>query len=272
MKRRPCVLAALLAGGLSLGPGLADERRFTYTYEPETLPAGALEFENWITLGAGRTADVGQSDYTRWDLRQELEYGVSDAYTLALYLNETATSFQDPSTDADVSDFEFGGVSLENRFNVLNPATHAVGLTLYLEGTYAGSEAEIEEKLILGQRHGDWKWALNLEHATEWEDHLGKVEGELGASIGLARDLGSRWSLGLEFRSHTILPDYERVESTALFLGPVVSYHQEKWWLAFGVLPQIHGWNHDGNPDGNSSLDLAEHERLNVRLLLGINF
>ena len=272
MKRQNCLLAALLAGGLILVPGLADERRFTYTYEPETLPAGALEFENWITLRAGRSDDVGQSDYTRWNLRQELEYGVSDRYTLALYLNETSTSYRDPATDVDVSGFEFGGISLENRYSVLNPAEHAVGLTFYLEGTYAGDEAEVEQKVILGRRHGDWKWALNLEHATEWEDHLGEVEGELGASLGVARDLGARWSLGLELRSHTILPGYEEVDSTALFVGPVVGYRQEQWWAALSVLPQIRGWNHDGDPDGNLSLDLAEHERLNVRLLLGINF
>ena len=80
---------------------------------------------------------------------------------------------------------------------LLNPADHAVGLTLYLEPRFSGDEAEVEEKIILGQRHGDWKWAFNLTHATEWLDNLHTTEGELEASFGLARDFGKRWSLAL---------------------------------------------------------------------------
>ena len=40
---------------------------------------------------------------------------------------------------------------------VLNPAEHAVGLTLYLEPRYSGQEAEVEQRIILGRRQGDWK-------------------------------------------------------------------------------------------------------------------
>lgn len=266
------VLTGLLAGSVLFGSAKADERRFTYTYEPETLPAGALEYENWVTLRSQRNERVGKDNYNRWDLRQELEYGVTDRYTVALYLNEKAESYRNPFTGADESEFEFKGISLENRYNVLNPAEHPIGVTLYLEGRFSGEEAELEQKLIFGQRHGQWKWALNLEHATEWEDNLHETEGELGASLGVARDLGKNWSLGLEMRNQTLLPEYHAVENTALFLGPTVSYHQERWWAALTVLPQIHGWNFDGDPDGNRHLELVDHERINVRLLIGIHF
>jgi hypothetical protein len=272
MKKRICLLFGALAGILSALPVHADERRFTYVYEPETLPAGAMEFENWVTLRSQRTSAVGQKNFNRWDLRQEIEYGVTDRYTVALYLNEKSESFEDPATGQDESEFEWEGLSLENRYNVLNPAEHAVGLTLYLEGRYSGEEAELEQKLIFGQRHGNWKWALNLEHATEWEDNLEEVEGEFGASLGLARDLGNNWSIGLEARNHTLMPEYEELESSAVFVGPVVSYRQEKWWAALTVMPQVYGWNKEGSVDDNSHLDLAEHEKLNVRLLFGINF
>jgi hypothetical protein len=171
-----------------------------------------------------------------------------------------------------VASFGFDGVSLENRFNLVNPAEHAVGMTAYVEGTISGEEAEVEEKLIFGQRHGPWKWAFNIENATEWADDFSEVEGELGGSLGVALDLGPRWSVGLELRNQTILPGYEEVESTALFLGPVVSYHRERWWAALTIMPQIKGWNFGGDPDGNSNLELIDHEKLNVRLLIGVNF
>lgn len=265
-------MTGLLAGVTWAASTSADERRFTYVYEPETLPQGALEFENWVTLRSQRNKFVGKDNFNRWDLRQELEYGVTDRYTVALYMNERADSFRDPATGAGESAFDWKGLSLENRFNVLNPATHKIGLTLYLEGRYSGEEAALEQKLILGQRHGLWKWALNLEHETEWEDQLREVEGEVGASFGLARDLGKRWALGLEFRNETLLTEYETWDSSAFFLGPVLSYRQDKWWAALTVMPQIYGWNTRGTHDGDNNLELNHHEKINVRLLFGYNF
>src|SRR5436190_11444833 len=146
----------------------ATERFFTYTYEPETLPKGAFEYEQWITSRLGRTGAVGQENYNRWEFRHELEYGVTDNYTLSLYLNHSLTDFQEGPIGRQVSHYQFDNFSLENRLLVLNPVDHSVGLALYLEPAIWEHEAELEEKLILGQRLGDWKWALNLTHATEW--------------------------------------------------------------------------------------------------------
>ena len=277
MKIRNQLLLLTFVAGLPLAQLRADERRFTYSYEPETLPAGAREFEQWVTLRTQRTkgADVRQENYTKWELREELEYGVTDRYSVSLYFNTAAESFRDWSASPrdDHSEFEFKGISLENRYMLLNPAEHAVGLTLYLEPRYSGEEAELEQKIILGQRHGNWKWAFNLTHATEWEDNFHETEGELEASFGVAYDLGKRWSLGLEFRDHNELPEYKKWENTALYLGPVISYRQEKWWAALTVMPQIYGANFgDEDPDGNSILELEGHERINVRLILGFSF
>jgi hypothetical protein len=275
-KLRLMTTVSVLAAGALLESGRADERRFTYTYEPETLPAGGLEFEQWVTLRTQRTSggEVKQGNYNLWELREELEFGATDNYSVSLYLNAAAESFRDYSLDppVDKSSFDFKGISIENRYLVLNPATHALGLTLYLEPRFSGDEAELEEKVILGQRHGDWKWAFNLTHATEWSDNLHTVEGEVEASVGVARDLSPRWSVGLELRDHNELPDYSIWENTALFVGPVLSYRQEKWWAALTVMPQIFGANFNGNPGGHSFLELEAHERLNVRLLIGLSF
>ncbi len=250
----------------------ANERRFAYSYEPETMPRGGAEFEQWVTLRSQRSRTVGQENYNRWEIRQALEYGVTDNYTVELYLNTRSESFRDPASGSDFSKFSFDGISIENRYMVLNPATHSVGLSLYLEPRFSGEEAEIEEKIILGQRHGKWKWAFNLTHATEWSGNLHDTEGELEASFGISRDLGKHWSLGLEVRDHNELPDYRTWENTALFLGPVLAYRQEKWWGALAILPQIYGANFGSDPDGHRNLELEGHERVNVRLIFGIEF
>ncbi len=261
---------------LAAGAAKADERRFTYTYEPETMPQGAAEFEQWVTLRTQRTSGgtVQQQNYNLWEIREELEYGVSDNYSVSLYLNLSSESFRDTSQNPaqDVSHFEFGGVSIENRYMVFNPATHAVGLTLYFEPRFSGSQAELEEKILLGQRIGDWKWAFNLSHSTEWSDNLHTTEGEVEGTFGLARDLNKHWSVGLEVRDHNEIPDYSYWQNTSVFVGPVVSYRQEKWWAALTVMPQVYGGNFRGDPDHVPNLELEGHERVNIRLLIGISF
>ncbi len=269
MKNKICL--GILAVALCLN-AQANERLFTYSYEPETMPAGAMEFEQWITLRAGRNSAVGQENYNRWDLREELEYGVTDNYTVSLYLNTKSESFRDPATNDNESEFKFEGISIENRYMVLNPADHAVGLSLYLEPRYSGEEAELEQKIILGQRHGNWKWAVNFTHATEWADNFHETEGELEASLGIAYNVTKRFAIGLEARDHNELPEYERWENTALYVGPVVSYKTENWWAALTVMPQVWGANWGGDPDRNSHLELEGHERVNVRLILGFGF
>src|SRR5256714_13695249 len=236
------------------------------------MPAGGAEFEQWITLRTRRNKAVGQENFNRWEIREALEYGVTDNYTLELYLNTKAESFREPATGRDQSTFSFDGVSIENRYMVLNPATHALGLSLYLEPRFAGDEAEVEEKIILGQRHEEWKWALNLTHATEWADNLHSTEGEVEGTFGIARDFGKHWSLGIEVRDHNELPEYDKWENTALFVGPAVSYRRENWWIALSVLPQVYGVNYGGDPDGNSHLELEGHERVNIRLIFSLAF
>ncbi|MDB6032176.1 MAG: hypothetical protein JWM16_2514 [Verrucomicrobiales bacterium] len=234
-----------------------------------------MEFEQWVTLRTQRTKEgsVNQQNYNKWELREELEYGVTDRYTVGLYLNADAEKYREfVPGGRDVSDFNFAGISLENRYMVLNPADHAVGLTLYIEPRFSGDTAEIEQKILLGQRHGNWKWALNLSHATDWEDQLHEVEGEFEASFGIARQFGKNWSVGLEAKNTAAMPGYRQVEYDAVHVGPVVSYRQEKWWAALTVLPQVWGKNFDGNPDNNRHLDLAHNEKVNIRLLFGFSF
>ena len=272
MKLQNIILVGTLAAGLGLSPVRANERLFAYTYEPETMPAGGWEVENWITSRVMRNAAVGQRHYQRWEFRQELEYGVTDNYTVALYVNSSQESFKDPATTRRMSDFKFDGISIENRYLVLNPTEHAVGLALYLEPRFSGPEFELEQKIILGQRHGDWKWALNLTHATEWSRHFRATEGEIEVSLGISRHLGKHWSLGIEARDHNELPEYKRWENTALYVGPVINYRRANWWATLSIMPQIYGANFGENPDRNTRLELAGHERLNVRLIVGFGF
>jgi hypothetical protein len=72
-------LLGLVVSALYLQIASANERDFTYSYEPETMPTGAMEFEQWVTLRTQRTRIVWQENFNLWKIREELEYGVTDS-------------------------------------------------------------------------------------------------------------------------------------------------------------------------------------------------
>jgi hypothetical protein len=55
-----------------------------------------------------------------------------------------------------------------------------------------------------------------------------------------------------------------RVEHSAIFAGPVVSFSQPTWWATLTVLPQITAFK---GKTGDSRLVLDEHEKIETRFL-----
>ncbi|MDA1276635.1 MAG: transporter [Verrucomicrobia bacterium] len=247
----------------------ADERVFTYSYEADSiLPKGAMEFEQWITYKGGKEDGV----FARWDIREEFEYGVTDRYTTALYLNLRNTHSDGVPGSSDLDRFQFKGISSENKYQLLSPYTDPIGLLLYGEITTDGKELELEEKLVLSKHFAeDWTAAFNLVLEEEWEFEADETEKELALELtaGLSYKLTQRWSVGLEALNVRKFHGFSfgDRESNAYFIGPNVHYGTEKWWATLTVLPQV-----AGSPDTGSGLNLDAHERVEVRLIASISF
>ena len=248
----------------------ADERFFTYSYEADVLPKGAVEFEQWITYRGGKES----GNFSRWDLREELEFGVTDRYTTAVYLNfrDTHSDLTDDPAD-DEDEFEFKGISSEHKFQFLNPHTKPLGFLGYGEVTTDGNELELEEKLIFQKLFGpDEKWnaVFNVIFEQEWEyesEETGE-ESVLEFTAGLSYRLTSNWAVGVEARHHRVYEGmYSDELANAWFVGPNVHYGKDKWWATLTVLPQV-----AGDPDTRWGLELEEHTRVEVRLIAGYNF
>ncbi len=251
-----CLAAAALLAPFT--PSRADERLFTYSYEADVLPKGGLEFEQWITNRSGR--DGGR--YTRWDLREEIEYGLTDRLTTALYLNFRSVSSEGVEGAADVSEFRFKGVSSEWKYQIANPNRSPIGLLLYGEVTYDGDEVELEEKIILQKNFGDrWVAVVNFIFEQEWEFEATGTESkaEFEVSGGVACRITPQFSLGVEARAVTEYPEWEEAEDTAVFVGPTLHYATAQWWATLTVMPQV-TQNYDG------------FEQLETRLIAGFNF
>ena len=239
----------------------ADERFFTYSYEANVLAEGQAEFEQWLTHQNGRRG----TDYAAWNLRTELEYGLTNDLTTAVYLN------WDSVREGDESDAKFKGISSEWIYRLLNPHTDAVGLAVYGEYSTDGVDNELEGKILLSKPVEDWNFVLNAIYEAEWEKEDGETEHEatLQLTAGASYRLNPKWAVGIELRNKSAYPDgfnLKGQEYNTLSVGPNVHYGNAKWWATFTVLPQL--W---GNGDGsNGGLQTAHEERFEARLIFGI--
>lgn len=244
----------------------ADERNFTYVYETDVLAEGETEIEQWVTNQNGKE----DGDYSEWNFRTELEYGVTNRYLTAVYFNLDDVRSEGVTGVEEDGGTDFKGFSWENIYQILNPHTDPVGLAAYVEYTTDGIDHELESKVLLSKPIGSWNLAANAIYEAEWEREEGQTEeeGTLEFTAGASYKLNPHWALGVEARNKSAYPDGTNLsgqEFNSVSVGPNVHYGSPKWWATFTVLPQA--W---GNGDGsNGDRQLVHEESIEARLIFG---
>ena len=278
-----------ILGGLAFAAAtttlLAHKEPFGYLRGAQSEPQGEWEITQWSTARIGKES----GRYLGLDLRTELEYGVTDRFQVAAYLNTDYLHAKDSVGSAKVFDdrnrFAVNGASLELKYQLLNPYKDAFGLSLYLEPGYRSSgrvsgdtedEVELEMKLIVQKNFFEdrliaaFNYTIEPEFEKEpghdWETNL-IMEWTAGLSWKFAR----HWWIGAETRLDTEFGDADLGDSkfVTFSAGPTLHYSGEKFFATLAVLPQIWGW-----PDktGTGGLHLDDHERVEIRLKLGTEF
>src|SRR5260370_39842309 len=138
---RRFLLISLLAASLLVLPVRGDENYFGYSYGSETLPKGKWGLYSWTTGRFGK----GTGSYSAFDLKQEVEYGVTDRFQIALEWNENHTYFTggagqenaDSNTPVRRNRFSFVGNALELKYAFSSPYKDPVGIALLVEPEYA---------------------------------------------------------------------------------------------------------------------------------------
>lgn len=254
------------AAAIAVCGARADEKHFAFVKEPRVTHEGEREFEQWITGRFGRD----EGTYARWDIREEFEYGFTDFFSGALYLN--FTDIHTGREEAEDKGLDFTGISTEFKLQLSDPYTDVLGTLLYLEYTTDGASHELEEKFVIGKEWDLWTIAADATVEQEWEDEDGGTEKEsaLLFGLGVSRKLGKEWSAGVEavqkFAHHGLGLDDEEYSTTSA--GPNLHFKRGRFYMTLAVLPQVHGTG-DGADGG---LQLAHAERVMSRLHASIEF
>lgn len=271
----------------------ASEGMFGYLYTLDNTPKTSWEFEQKQTYRTGKA----QGSYNAIDFKTGFEYGITNDLQVAFYLNSQYLSQQGvPNTDAifeqvDMNEYNITGASVEFIYRILSPYKDGIGLGIMAEPEMSVRQAVhgtdtiergIEWRLILQKNFLDDTLitTYNLMVLPEWVKEDGMHEKELYVehTAGVTYRFAPNWFAGLEFRNHREFPHMNLggEEHSAWFAGPNVHYANQSFWATLTVLPQIFGQptylgdDQNGDAIGDRRLHLNEHERLEVRFMVGI--
>jgi hypothetical protein len=275
---------------------IAGDSPFGYVYTTDTHPKGKWELEQWVTQRDRQST----GDYTTWQYRTEVEYGVTDALQTSLYLNYNSVNafhnkpdgttgpgaFVPDAVDPDARYKRtfFESVSNEWIWRVLSPYKDPLGLALYIEPSYGSQKRELEGKVILQKNFLDDRLvtAANLTAELEREKFHGEWEKESEAELtaGIAYQFAPRWHAGLEYRHHRGYAGYgfgdSKREYSANFFGPSVHYADRGWWITASFQMQLRnarGYTDEAREDIIGGRFFGEdHERQELRVRVGIPF
>ena len=210
----------------------ASSRHFTYSYETTTMPKGALELESWLTW---KTAQSSDPDFERFDMRHELEIGVTDHFQLAFYFAD----WRQESAAGQASRTTFQDIAVEGIYNLTDPDTTPFGSALYGEIKGSDDFIELEAKFLLQKNLGHWRLVYNIGGEIAWENDYQDDEAELMQSAGASYQISPSWSVGAELLHEVAVPDAETLGASGVFFGPNVAWRMGRFTVALTGLWQL---------------------------------
>ncbi len=274
----------------------AGESSFGWIYTADIQPKGKFELEQKAWLQHRQA----QGQYDNVLLQTELEYGVTDNYQAALYLNNRIVNAKNnnfdgttggPGTDIPAGNDPYASrhrshlesVSVENIYRVMNPLTDPIGLALYVEPEIGPDVLELETRVIVQKNYLDDRLIVagNLMAKSEREEGAdNEIEraSALDTSVGFSYRFVDNWSAGLEYRNHQEFLGYHFSdrEHSAHFIGPNVHYAAKNWWVTAAwrhQLPMVQTFSDDQKDvvQGNRIYG-DEHARDEFMLKVGVPF
>lgn len=239
---RASALALGAAALLSSASARATPRALPFTYPPQTLPAGALELEQYVDTTPVRvaredTADTKAVTSLRWDMQTEFEYGLTDYVELAWYfVYQQGASAQAPA-------LTFRGVKQRVRFNLADRGVWPVDVGGYLEVAEYHNELEFEEKLLLGKRFGRLDVLANLWIEQEYYFQEDSWKLVYNPTVGASYELSPNFNAGLEYWARGRFDEGAAADETPSgarhYLGPALMAQRGEHFLTVGAYARL---------------------------------
>lgn len=218
----------------------AGDRRFAFSYEADTAPAGSHEFEQWVTW-KGRKAS--NHDFSEFTFREEFEFGLTDRLQLGIYLFDWKVL---NGTMNDGTSFKDTGIEL--IYNLTDPTTDFIGSALYGEVVWGQDIFKLEGKVLLQKNIGKWMFAYNTIIEAAWEgDDYEEENGAWENTFGISYQINPSISVGVEALHEVEFEGWGESSAHFLWVGPNFSFRKKDWFLVVAPLFQV--TDVDSEPD-----------------------
>ncbi len=247
----------------------AQDRVFTNTFQSNVLSSGLKDIEYSAKWNSKRS-----NFFNSFNQRIEFEIGLGKNIQTSLYLNFDSKTFFD-ETIKIIQHTNSIGFSAELKWKLTDPTVNKIGSALYSEVSSDGEEWEFESKLILDKQIKHHLMAVNIVQETEMEIELEhekvkyNMEYPVSINLGYMYSLNKKIGIGIEAKNFNDIAPEEGWESSLLFIGPVLNFHSDGWYINISCMPQIR--NFKLTPEFSLNMDLTEHERFESRILLSFN-
>jgi hypothetical protein len=270
---KPRLLRSLLAlpvlgVALLIAPSArANPRPLPFTYIYETLPHGDAEIELYTDLTPQHL--LGPDGNPGWHLASqfqvEVEYGLTDRLELGLYL-----SLQPIDPDFPLAPDMGGGNGIKQRlrYRFADAGAWPVDVAVYGELAENQREIEVEGKVILQRRLGDFRLAANLWAEREYYFSGGSAW-VLNPTAGIVFEKWFNFQPGIEYWMHGEIEDGEFELGPDHFLGPTAILQFGKIWWSTGAYVHV---NKVHTPAPAMSAEGDPFGPLWVRTIVGISY
>lgn len=219
------LLVAIALFCLAAPSAWAHERRYAFTEEYNTLPQGGFEFEQHVRW---KWVDIHRSQANTGTFKEELEYGITDHLTAAIY--EVFEARNRRGDDDSVVNDEG---QLELKYRLGEKGQYWLDTLLY--GEYKREWRDhpapnvLEGKLVLSKDYEKFNVVYNQIIEGRLDDDQ-RTEHKYAA--GASYEVFPSWFVGMESTGDVWRPGSHRNRVT---LGPSLAYEAERFWVATGV-------------------------------------
>jgi len=212
---------------------LAGVRHFTFLYEAIPSTPGSVEMENWVTFKTGTDGDR----FSQVDFRHEFEFGITKQLQLSLYVADWNYHAGFPEQS---SGYAYQGTAVEAVYNLSNPVTDPIGISIYEEVKGGDEVFESESKVILQKNFGPLIVAYNATLEATWQgSSLREHEGEFQQAFGVSYEVVPWVSAGIEMIHEIVLPEWKTTQAVNnFFIGPNVSVRRGRCFATVTALAQ----------------------------------
>ncbi|HQB42777.1 MAG TPA: hypothetical protein PLV85_04195 [Polyangiaceae bacterium] len=236
-----------VVGGVTLSLVLvpdarANPRPLPFTYPYATLSEDELEIEQYVDATPIRMLDSdGKKQWEpRYKLQTEFEYGLSDRFEFAFYLQYS----QKPGGALGLD-----GTKQRVRFRLAEAGDWPVDVAFYLEVAELRHELEFEQKIILEKDIGQLQLITNLWFEQEIERYSERVYPILNPTFGASYALTPVFRLGAEYWMHAKLGKDGFNADPHHFVGPAFAFIWGKLWWSTAAYARLDGMKRAVQPD-----------------------